>query len=68
MKKEIVIVLERSDLNDQHKNTPIYNLSWTYFNINKNEFNEASIVMFVEDGELVYLKNRYQKHIGFVTN
>ena len=42
-----------------HKNTPIYELKWLYFNMSRYDFEEASVVMFVEDGEVIYFKHRY---------
>jgi len=59
MTKETIIVLDRSDLNKMHKNTPIQQLVWVYFNMSRYDFEEASVIMFVEDGEVNYFKHRY---------
>ena len=59
MTKETIIVLDRTDLNPLHKNVPISDLTWTYFNISIRDLEEASIVLFYEDGEFNYFKNRY---------
>jgi len=64
MKTETLLVLTRDDLLYGHKNTPIYDLNIVYFNILREDINKASIIIFEENGETKFLKNRYSNFIN----